>query len=210
MSQQEAHHKVGLGETPCCLIRKRYRYSSAEKFEEAFDTALDLMQTKPSSDAAFSAVNLPNFNKCRPEAAGDVISGMALDYVGTYVPASVGDSWLNSGWIIWLFVRRKEGAHDLISGRFVWQIVLETCEIWSSSPEPFSRNSAQSCRKYFRQFFRHNFRPAADNGVISSVAIDYVGLDVHVKFCDSRSNGSQAIRGADFVSSERTRQRLSK
>ena len=42
--QQEAHHEVGLGETPRCLIRKRCRYSSVEKFEDAFDTALDLLQ----------------------------------------------------------------------------------------------------------------------------------------------------------------------
>ena len=29
---------------------------------------------------------------------------------------------------------------------------------------------------------------------------DYVGLDVRVKFGDSRSNGSQDIQAADFVS----------
>ena len=46
---------MGLGETPRRLIRKRYRYSSREKIEDAFDTALGLMQTKPS-DAAFVAV----------------------------------------------------------------------------------------------------------------------------------------------------------
>ena len=37
----------------------------------------------------------------RPEAAGDVISGMALDYVGTAdVHASLSDQRLNSGRII--------------------------------------------------------------------------------------------------------------
>ena len=46
-----------------------------------------------------------NFDKCQPEAAGDVISGMALDYVSTYVVASVGANRLNSGQIIRLFVR---------------------------------------------------------------------------------------------------------
>ena len=35
---------MGLGETPHRLIRKRSRYSSLEKFEDAFDTALDFMQ----------------------------------------------------------------------------------------------------------------------------------------------------------------------
>ena len=84
---------MGLGETPRHLIRKRCRYFLLEKFEDAFDTALDLMQTKPS-DAAFS-----NFDQCRPEAAGDVMSGMALDYVGR-VPESFGDSRLNNGRII--------------------------------------------------------------------------------------------------------------
>ena len=52
---QEAPHKVGLGETRRRLIRKRCRYFSLDKCKEAFDTALDLMQTKPS-DAAFLAV----------------------------------------------------------------------------------------------------------------------------------------------------------
>ena len=36
-----------------------------------------------------------NFDKCRPEAAGDVISGMALDYVGVDVRATFGDYKLN-------------------------------------------------------------------------------------------------------------------
>ena len=41
------------------------------------------------------------------EAAGDVISGMTLDYVGADVPASFGDYrlGLNSGLIIRLVVR---------------------------------------------------------------------------------------------------------
>ena len=52
--EQEAHPKAGLGETPPSLIGKHCRYSILEKFEDAFDTALDLMQTKPS-DAAFLA-----------------------------------------------------------------------------------------------------------------------------------------------------------
>ena len=36
------------------------------------------------------------------------------------------------------------------------------------------------------------------------MAIDYVGVDVRVKFGDSISNGFQDIRGADFVSNEQT------
>ena len=37
-----------------------------------------------------------NHDQCRPEAACDVISGIALDHVGTDVPAGFGDSRLNS------------------------------------------------------------------------------------------------------------------
>ena len=36
------------------------------------------------------------------------------------------------------------------------------------------------------------------------MAVDYVGMDVHEKFCDSRSNNSGDIRGADFVLNEQT------
>ena len=42
--QQAIHHKIGVGKTPRRLIRKRCRYSSLEKFEDTFDTELDLMQ----------------------------------------------------------------------------------------------------------------------------------------------------------------------
>ena len=45
--QQKAHNKVRIGETPRRLILKRCRCSSSEKLEDAFDTALDLIQTKP-------------------------------------------------------------------------------------------------------------------------------------------------------------------
>ena len=41
--EQEAHPKAGLSETPSSLIRKRCQYSSLEKLEDAFDTALHLM-----------------------------------------------------------------------------------------------------------------------------------------------------------------------
>ena len=39
---------MGLVETLRRLVRKCCRYSSLEEFEDAFDTALDLMQTKPT------------------------------------------------------------------------------------------------------------------------------------------------------------------
>ena len=42
--QQETHHKLGVVKTPRRLIRKRCRYSSLEKFEDAFDITLHFMQ----------------------------------------------------------------------------------------------------------------------------------------------------------------------
>ena len=36
-SKQEAHHKLGVGETPRRFNPKRCRYSSRAKFEDAFD-----------------------------------------------------------------------------------------------------------------------------------------------------------------------------
>ena len=56
----------------------------------------------------------------------------------------------------------------------------------------------------FSTVFPHNFRLEVDNDVISGVAVDSVGMDVPIKFGDSRSNGFRDIRGTDFVSNERT------
>ena len=47
-------------------------------------------------------------------------------------------------------------------------------------------------------------RPEIDNDVISSLAVDNDGIDVPIKFGDSRSNGFRDIRGAYFVSNDRT------
>ena len=58
----------------------------------------------------------------------------------------------------------------------------------------------------FDSFFRYNSWVEVDNDVISGVCVEYVDMDIRVKFCDSRSNGSQDIRGADFVSNEPTKE----
>ena len=57
----------------------------------------------------------------------------------------------------------------------------------------------------------HNFhvfaicrRSEKGNDVISGVAIDNVGVDVSIKFGDSKSNRFRDIRGADFVTYQRT------
>ena len=64
-SLTRAHHTVELGETPRHLIRKRCRcrYSSLEKFEDAFDTALDLAQT---ADGYGIFCRFSNFDKYLP------------------------------------------------------------------------------------------------------------------------------------------------
>ena len=38
-----------------------------------------------------------NFDKCRADVVGDVLSGAALANVGVDIPAKAGDSRLNSG-----------------------------------------------------------------------------------------------------------------
>ena len=50
-------------------------------------------------------------------------------------------------------------------------------------------------------------RPEIDNDVLSGVDVDNVGVDVHIKFGDPRSNRFQDIRGANFVTYERTNER---
>ena len=51
----------------------------------------------------------------------------------------------------------------------------------------------------FDSFFCNNFRPEVDSDVIFGVSVDYVHVDVHVKFGEGR--------GADFVSNERLNER---
>ena len=47
-----------------------------------------------------------NFEKCRSEAADDIMSNVAVDYVGVDVRSKFGDSMLNGGLIIRLFSGR--------------------------------------------------------------------------------------------------------
>ena len=98
---------------------------------------------------------------------------------------------------------RPEAAGDVIFGVFVGLVVLDKPVKFH---DPTLNRSRQ--RQYFRLFFHYNFRPKTDNYVISRVAIDNVGVDVPIKFCDTRSNGFREIRGADFVSNKRTLAKL--
>ena len=52
-------------------------------------------------------------DKCRPEVASDVISGVAVDWVSLDVSAKFGDSTLNSGRIIRL-LGCQEPLHALL------------------------------------------------------------------------------------------------
>ena len=66
MNNKPTAGKVGLGKTPHCFNLKRCRHSSLEKYEDAFDIALYLMQTKPS-DWAFSAAFQTSINADRKQ-----------------------------------------------------------------------------------------------------------------------------------------------
>ena len=54
----------------------------------------------------------------------------------------------------------------------------------------FQKFESKTSEVAFLTVFRDNFRPEVASGVISGVALDYVGVDVHVKFGDSESNPS--------------------
>ena len=79
------------------------------------------------------------------------------------------------------------------------------CDISRSSLKPFWKNWTRRRLRpgIFDSFFRNNFLPEVVSDIISGLAIEYVGLDVPVKFGDSRSNHSRYIRAAHFVIDER-------
>ena len=54
----------------------------------------------------------------------------------------------------------------------------------------------------FSTVFPYTFRPEVGNDVMFGTAVDIVGIDVPIKFDDSRSKGFRYIRGAVFVSNE--------
>ena len=104
---------------------------------------------------------------------------------------------------------RKGLADDVISDRFVGPLVLDKRVKFHY---PSSNRSREILWKpsaaAFSTVSLYNFRPEADIArVISGMAIDNVGVDVPVIFGDSRSNGFRDIRGAPFLSDERTKER---
>ena len=53
-----------------------------------------------------------------------------------------------------------------------------------------------------KQFLGDNVRPEVDSDVISGVDVKQVGLNVHAKFGDFRSNRSRDIRLPHFVTND--------
>ena len=51
----------------------------------------------------------------------------------------------------------------------------------------------QPSQAVFLMVFGNNFRPEVVGDVMSGVAVEYVGMDVHVKLGDSRPNRSRNI-----------------
>ena len=94
-----------------------------------------------------------NIYKCRPDVAGDVISGVAVACVGIVIRAKFCHSTLNKGRIIRLcpstpvlhafvqylllvaFCSRLDAASDVISGGFVRPIVPDKCVKFGNSQE---------------------------------------------------------------------------
>ena len=56
-----------------------------------------------------------------------------------------------------------------------------------------------NARGITKQLLCGNFRPEIASDVISGVGVQQVGMNVHVKFSDSRSNRSPDIRLPHFV-----------
>ena len=104
------------------------------------------------------------------------------------------------------FCSQPEAAGVVISGLFVWPVVLDKYVKFHDPSLNRSREipSEAGGGGIFDCFFPSNFRPEIDNDVLSDAAVENVGTDVCVKFGESRSNGCPDILGADFVSNERT------
>ena len=101
---------------------------------------------------------------------------------------------------------RPEATGDVISGKFVRPVILDKCvkchnPSWKCYQEILPEAVVGGG---ISDSFPYNFRLKEDNDFISGTAVDSEGTDVCVKFGDSRSDVFRDIRGADFVSNERT------
>ena len=102
------------------------------------------------------------------------------------------------------FCSWPEAVSDVISGRFTRLIVPNKCANFVISAQTIldKFHPKPSEAVFSTVFFRYNFQPKIDNDVIFGLAVDYVGMDVLVKFGDFRSNGSWDIWAADFMLNE--------
>ena len=102
------------------------------------------------------------------------------------------------------FGSRLEATSDVMSRRFVSMIVPDNIVILVKTVrEKFDPKPSEAA---FLSFFRDNFRPEVASDIISGLSVDEVGLDVFVKFGDSRSSpsrNSRNIRADQFVMDER-------
>ena len=87
------------------------------------------------------------------------------------------------------FCSRPEGAGDAISDRRVGLIVLDKHVQFHDPSLNRSReipHPPKPSKAVFSTVFPYNFWLEADNNVMSGTAVEYVGMDVNIKFCDSR------------------------
>ena len=59
-----------------------------------------------------------------------------------------------------------------------------------------------NARAITKQLLCDNFRPEAASDVISGVDVEQVGMNVHIKFGESRSNRFRDIRLRQFVTND--------
>ena len=92
---------------------------------------------------------------------------------------------------------RPEAASEVMSDRFVQPIVLDKRVKFCSRLNHSRQIRTKAIGGGIYEFFcRNNFRPEVVSDCISGVAIEWVGMDVCIKFGD--------IRAAHFVMDERT------
>ena len=103
------------------------------------------------------------------------------------------------------FCSRPEGACDAISGRFVGPRVLDKRVKYYDPRLNCSRDiPPEAVGGGIFDSPPCNFHPEVDDDIVSGVTVGLVGMDAPIKLGGSRSNGFRDIRGADFVSNERT------
>ena len=72
---------MGQGESPRRFNPARCQYPSLEKFKDTCNAALYLIQTANKAVGCGTYGRFSNLHKFRPEAAGDIISGMFVGQI---------------------------------------------------------------------------------------------------------------------------------